>query len=293
MVFTGISSSGMKAGMAMAPFSFGVNCWSVTWLNGISMMYFSPYMSWNEWTFQFALSAILVLSIYLTTTTNPGTLTKAKTPSPELLLTLETKGHDIQLCETCLVQCPPRSKHCREIGACVLQFDHFCPFVYTAVGRNNHHFFLGFLLSAILAVGVNLSWARVYFQQSVETSTGVWSSVQHAYTSSPVIFASQVLGCIHIFWISVLFGFQLYILARGYTTNEYLNLPGSGDAECSDAQCSDSACKTTPDSACKPTGARKFQFHSPDSKGVLGNVLTMFGWYSEDVSSPEQHYKSS
>ena len=52
-------------------------------------------------------------------------------------------------CTTCLVWRPPRSHHCSDCGACVLGYDHHCPFVNNCVGVRNHVYFLSFLGSVV------------------------------------------------------------------------------------------------------------------------------------------------
>jgi len=55
-------------------------------------------------------------------------------------------------CKFCQHWKPPRSHHCREFNRCVLKLDHYCPWVYNAVGYRNHKFFILFLLYASLCL---------------------------------------------------------------------------------------------------------------------------------------------
>ena len=45
------------------------------------------------------------------------------------------------LCHTCRVRKPLRSKHCKIQRKCVNKFDHFCPFVFNTVSRDNYKYF--------------------------------------------------------------------------------------------------------------------------------------------------------
>jgi len=55
-------------------------------------------------------------------------------------------------CKFCQHWKPPRSHHCREFNRCVLKLDHYCPWVYNAVGYRNHKFFILFLLYSSLCL---------------------------------------------------------------------------------------------------------------------------------------------
>jgi palmitoyltransferase len=55
-------------------------------------------------------------------------------------------------CRFCQHWKPPRSHHCREFNRCVLKLDHYCPWVYNAVGYRNHKFFILFLLYSSLCL---------------------------------------------------------------------------------------------------------------------------------------------
>jgi len=54
---------------------------------------------------------------------------------------------NLGLCHSCHIVRPHRSKHCRVMNRCILQFDHHCPFVGTTVGLYNYKYFYLFVLS--------------------------------------------------------------------------------------------------------------------------------------------------
>mmetsp|Transcript_19850 Transcript_19850/g.14289 ORF Transcript_19850/g.14289 Transcript_19850/m.14289 type:complete len:132 (+) Transcript_19850:599-994(+) len=53
-------------------------------------------------------------------------------------------------CRTCKIIRPPRSFHCNECNACIEVHDHHCPWVGTCIGKRNHQYFLGFLISLLI-----------------------------------------------------------------------------------------------------------------------------------------------
>merc|ERR1712039_879812 len=57
------------------------------------------------------------------------------------------------VCITCKINVPLRSKHCKELDRCVYRYDHFCPFIGTAIGRSNHSFFIFFLTWFLAVMG--------------------------------------------------------------------------------------------------------------------------------------------
>jgi hypothetical protein len=58
-------------------------------------------------------------------------------------------------CKTTLVIKPLRSKFCRKTGAVVARMDHFCVFLNSCIGFNNHQLFLSYLIvSIILSVSI-------------------------------------------------------------------------------------------------------------------------------------------
>lgn len=79
------------------------------------------------------------------------------------------------LCHSCHVVRPLRSKHCKIQRCCINKFDHFCPFVGNSVSRDNYKYFMGvitihFILSVswmitavTLAYRVIISWNLTFY----------------------------------------------------------------------------------------------------------------------------------
>jgi len=80
----------------------------------------------------------------------------------------------VQLCHTCRIVKPTRSKHCRVARRCVLVFDHHCPFVGTTVGLYNYSHFYLFLLSFCLMDGGLITAWIMFMTRSKEFPKGVF-----------------------------------------------------------------------------------------------------------------------
>ena len=52
-----------------------------------------------------------------------------------------------QVCRTCHLVKPARSKHCRICNVCVAKHDHHCVWVMNCLGKENYIYFLGLLAS--------------------------------------------------------------------------------------------------------------------------------------------------
>ena len=79
-----------------------------------------------------------------------------------------------QLCHTCHVARPHRSKHCRVHRKCVLLFDHFCPFVDNSIGLYNYKYFYVFLITTTLGLlGFAISF-YIYLKRYTKTHSMPW-----------------------------------------------------------------------------------------------------------------------
>jgi len=114
---------------------------------------------------------LLCTSYYKTMKTSPGKVDKGWTPSDmsvEELRMIKDSDQNFNIkkqdyididyfyqpkwCKVCENWKPPRSHHCKDINVCVLKLDHYCPWVYNAVGYRNHKFFILFLFYASAAL---------------------------------------------------------------------------------------------------------------------------------------------
>ena len=114
-------------------------------------------------------SALLLLlsNIFMALTcfTDPGKVPRASTEEIHHMSSLPPRAPHkyvvngvhvtTKFCETCGIQRPPRCTHCRSSDRCIEKWDHYCPWLGTAIGRRNHAFFVIFVwVTATLAAWV-------------------------------------------------------------------------------------------------------------------------------------------
>jgi len=134
----------------------------------------------------------------------------------EQAVRLATKDN---VCITCKCIVPPRSKHCKELDRCVYRYDHYCPFVGTAVGSRNHGSFIFFLLWYLIVFAF-------YFYLSYWSWLKLYEEVLEIKRHLPELIISGLagIGCLLFFIFDVsLLGSHLYLVSKNLTTNEFIN----------------------------------------------------------------------
>nr|XP_027106126.1 probable protein S-acyltransferase 23 [Coffea arabica] len=131
-------------------------------------------------------------------------------------------GNWSQLCPTCKIIRPVRSKHCPTCKHCVEQFDHHCPWISNCVGkRNKRDFFiflcLGMMTSLIgAAVALQRIWTSVFVLQG-ET----W--IHHVIFEHPGVVAFLIMDGSILLAAATLLIVQVSQISRNITTNEMAN----------------------------------------------------------------------
>lgn len=175
-----------------------------------------------------------LLMLYRCSSKDPGFIRSARevnghTDSEDPLLDIDISNSSIwsgnwsQLCPTCKIIRPLRSKHCPICKHCVEQFDHHCPWISNCVGKKNKRDFyilvwLGFSSSSIGAVvAVQRFWKAAHLM-AIGESWIHFMLVQH-----PGVDVFLVLDLLIFTAASSLLAVQSYQIARNITTNESIN----------------------------------------------------------------------
>ncbi|PPJ55937.1 hypothetical protein CBER1_03579 [Cercospora berteroae] len=126
-------------------------------------------------------------------------------------------------CKTCNIWRPPRAHHCRVCDACIETQDHHCVWLNNCVGRRNYRFFFAYIgfgsIMALLLMAFSLTHVGAYASQN-DMSFGEALSGR---TQERIAFAMFIYAVLALPYPGSLFGYHLFLIARGETTREYLN----------------------------------------------------------------------
>ncbi|XP_043709002.1 probable protein S-acyltransferase 23 [Telopea speciosissima] len=180
-----------------------------------------------------SLAICALMMFYRCSSKDPGYIKKSEgctnnTDVEDSLLNIELNnsstwvGNWSQLCPTCKIIRPVRSKHCPTCNRCVEQFDHHCPWISNCVGkRNKWDFFvfvcLGTLTSFISAV-VTIQSIRTELPAKLAEK---W--IHHVVVEHPGRVAFLVVDTIVLIGTGALTIAQTSQIARNITTNEMAN----------------------------------------------------------------------
>ncbi|KAG1341873.1 S-acyltransferase [Cocos nucifera] len=132
-------------------------------------------------------------------------------------------GNWSQLCPTCKIIRPVRSKHCPACKHCVEQFDHHCPWISNCVGKKNKWDFFVFLCMGTLTtfLGAVIAFHRMWTASPTIPSSEAWT--HHMLTEHPGAVTFLVLDTFLLFGAFALTVAQSSQIARNITTNELAN----------------------------------------------------------------------
>ncbi|KAI3771768.1 hypothetical protein L6452_02936 [Arctium lappa] len=132
-------------------------------------------------------------------------------------------GNWSQLCATCKIVRPIRSKHCSTCDRCVEQFDHHCPWVSNCIGKRNKRDFLGFLVLEVFAMLITgtVAVSRVLTDPWAPSSFGAW--LNHAGNQHIGALLFIISDGFLFMGVAALTCMQISQVGRNITTNELAN----------------------------------------------------------------------
>ncbi|KAI8081988.1 DHHC palmitoyltransferase-domain-containing protein [Gilbertella persicaria] len=196
-----------------------------------------PYLSNIHYVLIPAQIVSIYASYYVACTSDPGIITPDNLQKHLDYYPYDGLIYKPKKCTTCDLLKPARSKHCSMCKACVGRLDHHCAWVNQCVGENNQRYFFLFLFTLVefSAYGAYLCF-QVYRGFIVEwgldkayvhhAKTGQKSLITFPRALLYVLHHDRILGAIGILGavvsavVFIFFLYQLYLAARGVTTNE-------------------------------------------------------------------------
>lgn len=132
-------------------------------------------------------------------------------------------GNWSQLCPTCKIIRPVRSKHCPSCKHCVEQFDHHCPWISNCIGKRNKWDFFVFLCMGTftLFLGSVITLHRMWTASPMFPSSGTW--INRMICEHPGAVSFLVMDTFLFTGVLVLIVAQASQIARNITTNEVAN----------------------------------------------------------------------
>lgn len=128
-----------------------------------------------------------------------------------------------RLCTTTWVLKDLRTKYCAQTGGCIEEFDHYCPWLNTSIGKKNHRQFFILVVVEWITQLIHIyllgcmAWHLVPY-----TSFGSW--IAGVITGYPLLTLLAIIQCCTAPWIFMLIRQQGRFMAMNLTTNEMINM---------------------------------------------------------------------
>jgi len=199
-----------------------------------NILFVFPYVSEYRLTRAFSImSSFTFLMFVFAAWSNPGYM---ENPQKNDTLNLLINNDPHHICPECVIVKPKRSKHCEYCNRCVAVFDHHCPWINNCVGARNHRYFILFILSITICLGLLF----VIGLLNLTASTRLYDLLPLSdYLTKEVLFSLKEIICISDMVISGMFVFPLIALnmvqisnfLNGRTTSERYGFNTGSDKE--------------------------------------------------------------
>ncbi|CAK7348975.1 unnamed protein product [Dovyalis caffra] len=178
--------------------------------------------------FSLVLTVIVLVNLFLVSTTDPGIIPRndgssieetAGTSDGTRKKRVTVNGVEIKLkyCRICKIFRPPRSCHCAICDNCVEKFDHHCPWIGQCIALRNYRFYLTFIVSALIFFIYVFSFScwRIH-RRMLRTGTGLLGMLKNC----PETLALVSFSFATIWFLGSLTIFHVFLLARNQTGYE-------------------------------------------------------------------------
>uniref|UniRef100_J3MG81 S-acyltransferase n=1 Tax=Oryza brachyantha TaxID=4533 RepID=J3MG81_ORYBR len=145
-------------------------------------------------------------------------LLKLELDNPALL-----SGNWSQLCITCKIVRPVRSKHCSTCDRCVEQFDHHCPWVSNCIGKKNKWEFFMFIALEVFAMIITGCAAIIRIVRDPASPASFVPWLSYSAFNHPGALSFLIMDLFLFFGVAVLTVVQASQIAKNITTNEMAN----------------------------------------------------------------------
>lgn len=135
-----------------------------------------------------------------------------------MLFPLSNHLSKIKFCNTCRIYRPPRASHCKVCKACVLRFDHHCPWIGNCVGNYNYRYFTMFIWTEALLILFTLISSVYYFYEIINNHDFDDAIIEYTVAIVIIVYTLIAAGL-----IALLTGFHCILYDSGETTRERVN----------------------------------------------------------------------
>lgn len=145
----------------------------------------------------------------------------------ELMKKLDSNTDEVtdidRLCTTTWVLKGKRTKYCKEMDACVEEFDHYCVWLNNTIGKGNHRQFVGLAISEFITqiVFLRVSWCIATTLVKYES---FWQWTLLTFTTLPLLSILVFVHCLTAPWVLMLTIHQGRLILHNLTTNEMMNM---------------------------------------------------------------------
>merc|ERR1719401_906343 len=128
-----------------------------------------------------------------------------------------------RLCTTTWVLKDLRTKYCAQTGACIEEFDHYCVWLNTSIGKGNHRQFVCLAIVEWLTqlCHIYICWCMA---RELVKYEGFFSWVFSVWATYPLLGFLSMIQCLTTPWVAMLIMHQGRLVFSNLTTNEMMNM---------------------------------------------------------------------